>query len=183
MPALDEEKLKEHIRAFDRRIRQRNAVALGACAALVLVFLLRAAGVLPGLSAMDAAAVVTRIGDGLLALAAAFVAWQIRRLAEPVSSTMKEAGLLSFHLDQLHRQSLALKSSFLWFATPFLPGLVLVFGGQMLAPGTNPLFTLVGAAVALGVLYAMVVMNVRAARSFDAERRWLEEMERQSLSR
>ena len=118
-----------------------------------------------------------------MALAALFVSVQLHRLARPVTPRLEAAGLLPFHLEQLHRQSAALKSSPLWYVAPFLPGIVLIFGGYAAGAGAAIVWPLLGGAVALAVLAVVVWLNLNAAEEFDAEIRWLEEMERQGLSR
>lgn len=181
MPAIDPDKLEAHVRAFDARIRRRNTIEAAACAVVVVVFLARALGLLPGSPGAGLSGWLSRSGDVLMALAAVFVSVQIHRLARPVTPERKAAGLLSFHLEQLQRQSAALKSSPLWYVAPFLPGVVLIFGGYAAGADAAIVWPLLGGAVALAVLAAIVWLNLDAAKEFDAEIRWLEEMERQGL--
>lgn len=181
MPAIDPDKLEAHVRAFDTRIRRRNVVEAAACAVLVALFLARALGLLPGAPGPGVSGWLTRAGDVLVALAAIFVSVQVHRLARPVAPGLRAAGLLTFHIEQLQRQSAALKSSPLWYVAPFLPGIVLIFGGYAAGAGVAIIWPLLGGGATLAVLAGIIWLNLNAAKEFDAEIKWLEEMERQSL--
>lgn len=181
MPVIDRDKLEEHVRAFDARIRRRNAIEIATAAIVAVVFCARAFGFLPGLGGNALPVYIVRVGNFLVAVAAVYVAFQVHRRLPPIATELRRAGLLAFQIDQLERQSAALKSSAWWYAAPFLPGLVLIFGGYAALPSESLAWPLAGAAIALVVLALVVWLNTRTARSFDAEIRWLEEMERQSL--
>lgn len=182
MPAIDPDRLEAHVRAFDSRIRRRNAIELAACALVVVIFLAKALNLVPGVAGHTVATDIVRIGEVLVALAAIFVAVALHRLARPVPRSLEKAGLVAFQIDQLQRQAAALRTSPRWYAAPFLPGIVLIFGGHAARAGVTLAWPLVGGLAALAVLAGIAWLNLSAAKSFDAEIRWLEEMERQSLS-
>lgn len=107
-----------HARAFQSRVRRRNVIEYVACAVVVAVFGAYVA-VLPY--------TVLRIASGLTVAAALLVAWQLWRRA--AARPPPHADALSFHRAELVRQRDALRSAWLWYLAPFMPGLGLFMVG------------------------------------------------------
>jgi len=101
-----------HARDFQTRVRRRNTIEYVACAIVVATFSYYVAW-LPD--------PVLKLACGLIAVAAAFVAWQLHRRASARPTPGADA--LDFHRAELVRQHEALGKAWAWYLAPFLPGL------------------------------------------------------------
>ncbi len=108
---------------FQSRVRRRNLREYVASVIVVFVFGWYVL-VLPGW--------MTKAGSALCIVAALFVSWQLHRRAsadtQPHDSSA--TSLLEFHRRELMRQRDALKSVWLWYLAPFVPGIALTGLGR-----------------------------------------------------
>lgn len=113
--SLDE--VKGEAKRLHRRIALGNVVEYAACAVVLGVFAYYIYA-FPSL--------LMRIGSFLVMVATLFVAWQMRRRASSraLPSAMGDQPWLHYHRSQLVRQRDALRSAWLWYVAPFVPGVV-----------------------------------------------------------
>ena len=109
--------LKAEARRMHRRITLRNALEYAACILVLGVFALYMRAFPHPLM---------RIGSSLIIIATLFVAWQLRRRASSQALPPDRGGQswLEFQRTQLVRQRDALRSAWLWYVAPFVPGVV-----------------------------------------------------------
>lgn len=113
--SLDE--VKGEAKRLHRRIAHRNFVEYAACGVVLCVFAYYIhAFPFP----------LMRIGSLLVMAATLFVAWQLGRRASSraLPSAMGDQPWLQYHRAQLVRQRDALRSAWLWYVAPFVPGVV-----------------------------------------------------------
>ena len=113
--SIDE--LKVEARRMHRRIAFRNAREYAACVVVVCVFAFY----------VDRFSYPSmRLGSILIMLATLFVAWQLKRRAsnQAVPTTAGGQTWIQFQRLQLIRQRDALRSAWLWYVAPFVPGVV-----------------------------------------------------------
>jgi hypothetical protein len=106
---------------------------------------------------------VTRLGAALVVAGTLVVMWQLNRRA---SSRVVPADLggacLQFQRDELVRQRDALRSVWLWYLVPLLPGLVVFMWGMQRGSAHHPFEMLVDGFM-LAVFVTIAVINRRAA--------------------
>ncbi|MBU6298922.1 MAG: hypothetical protein KGJ79_07465 [Alphaproteobacteria bacterium] len=116
------ENIHEKAGKFQRRIHNRNRREYIGVVIVVLVF---------GWYVWALPGWMTKAGSALAIVAALFVAWQLHRRAParkvPDGSGM---GLVDFHRRELVRQRDALRSIWLWYILPFMPGIMLMMLGR-----------------------------------------------------
>lgn len=178
MPIMDPAHLEERTRKLDRCVRRRNTFEYLGCAAIAVIFGLQALGAFDGPGA-PTSEVLMRSGAALVALAALFIAFEIRRRTAPVRGSAGPDDRLAACIARLDRQRRALKSAWLWYAAPLLPGFLLIYAGQVAKPDVGVLGPLVAAGVTLGVFAWIAFVNRRAARGLDDEIGKLEAVARQ----
>jgi hypothetical protein len=109
-----------------------------------------------------------KIGSVLVILATLYVAWQLHRRASAVAP--EAAGtmpLLQFARSQMVRQRDALRSVFVWYIAPFLPGMALFMAGTLIEKRAKVALgpvDAVGSAVLVGILVGVWWINRLAAR-------------------
>ena len=115
--AVPVEKLRRGVTRFQRRIALRNAIEYLACGVVIAAFAWYMV-VFP-YPLMEA-------GSALIILATIVVAWQlrVRGASAPLPADMGQRSWLDFHRAQLERQRDALRSVWLWYVAPFVPGMV-----------------------------------------------------------
>ncbi len=124
--ALPLEDVRKGAHKFYRRIRLRNTIEYISCAVVIVAFTYNFF-VMPG--------ILHKLGSAALVAAAIYGAWQLHRRASPVAPEM--AGTMpiyQFVRGELARQRDALKTIFVWYILPFLPGLALMLVGNGLDP-------------------------------------------------
>ena len=121
---------------------------------------------------------VIRAGALLLVIAPAFIAYQlyrrgsVRRMPEALALT----GSLQFHRSELERQRDLLRSVWLWYLLPWLPGAVVLSAGLAAAhPERIPGMRIYLMSVAL-LAVAVALLNRRGASRIQA---WLDALERE----
>ncbi|MDI4634639.1 hypothetical protein J7U46_16385 [Pelomonas sp. V22] len=163
LQALAAEELAQKAAAFHKRIARRNRSERLSAAIVVPVFLLYA-WIFPYW--------VTKIG-ALLIVAGIFVLlWQLKRRAE-AADPARALGLdlLAFHRAELVRQRDALRSVWLWYIGPLLPGLLLFLWGrqqELATPAAQAWHPWVNAITAL-VLLGIVLLNLWMARKLQRQ--------------
>lgn len=154
--------LETRSRRLDRRVRWRNAVEYGACA-LVLAFSLIA-----GISALRAG--VGTLPDvlnvvGLFALGAGSLAVALLLYFKTDPGRTAEAARPT--LDRLRarlvRQRDALRTVWLWYVMPFVPGFVLIYAAAFASGPARVWPVATGALVTLALAVGITLLNRRAA--------------------
>jgi small neutral amino acid transporter SnatA (MarC family) len=113
--------IRRRAEKFQARIRSRNQREYIAAAIVVLVFgwyIL----IIPGWT--------IKTGSALCIAAALYISWQLHRRAASATPPQDATNLLDFHRRELVRQRDALKSVWLWYLAPPLPGMILILLGR-----------------------------------------------------
>jgi hypothetical protein len=79
-----------------------------------------------------------------------------------------------FHRSQLVRQRDLLRSVWLWYLLPFVPGLLLIQIGRAAGDPSRPLRVVMSATISVLVFLGIGWLNQRAARKLDREIEGLE---------
>ena len=153
---------------FQTRIRWRNWGEYLAAVFVVGAF---------GYGAISAPSLLLQVGNGLVAVAAIYVAWRMRQLAHaaPKDGLAQAVNCAEFHRAELMRQRDALRSIWTWYLGPFVPGLVIFTFGIAFVPGAEvPLaarLTVAGFTLAFVALVFVGIawLNASAARKLQAE--------------
>lgn len=152
---------------LDRQLRRRNRFEYlaAALAGVVLLF--------AGAATLVEAAMLSDVlmGAGFLTLAAAlgFVCLQIhRRSAVGLHGDPAQDGL-AFHRARLARERSLLRTAWLWYVGPMVPGFALIYGSMLLEPEPRWTFALVGGGLTLLLLVSVALLNRRAAGRLDRE--------------
>jgi hypothetical protein len=164
--------LKIEARRVHRRIAIRNATEYAACAVVVCVF---------SFYAYRFPYSLMRIGSLLTVFATLFIAWQMKRRASGQSLPTAQGGQswLEFQRSQLVRQRDALRSAWLWYVAPFLPGVaVFRLGVETQLPANGPFARgwLANLFIA-GVFVGIAVLNRYTARKLQ---RRIDELDQQA---
>ncbi|MER8523138.1 hypothetical protein NKH56_27875 [Mesorhizobium sp. M1076] len=117
---------------------------------------------------------VTATGFVALALGMVIVGLHIFR-----KSTRTDADTAASGIDYLKRrlehQRDLLRSAWLWYVGPMVPGFLLIYLGYWMADPGRPIFAFVAGGLTFVFLVLVVVLNRRAARGIEAEIRGLGE--------
>jgi hypothetical protein len=159
-PALED--VRRSAGAFHRTIRRRNRREYLAAVAVAVFF---------GWHAATAGELHAIFGSTLLALAAVYVAAVLHRRGSP-SATPLDVGLLpclEFHRAQLVRQRDLLRSVWRWYLLPFVPGLVVLLGGQVQAHPESARRVVPFAILCALLFFAIGWLNRHVARSLQRD--------------
>jgi hypothetical protein len=164
------EEIRRKAQQFEKRIRRRNLreyIAGGAGMVIFTVYLF----IFKSLTA--------RIGSALIIAAMVCVLYQIYKRATPgtLPADLALTASLEFHRRELVRQRDLLRSVWLWYVAPFIPGIV-VFGR-----GTNPPHgpaSWLNAVPFVSVFGVIMWLNYRAAKRLDLRIAEIEKLESQS---
>jgi hypothetical protein len=117
------EDIKSRADKFQKRIRNRNLREYIASVFVIAAF---------GFVAWHMHGWMIRLGGATIIAATLFVMWQLHRRgrANAVPDGATAGGLLAFHRAQLVRQRDAVRSVWLWYLAPFVPGLALISLGR-----------------------------------------------------
>lgn len=150
------EELRRNAQRFQRRIRLRNALEYAACVLVVLGFA-RYFVIFPS--------PLMRAGSVLIIIGTLLVAWQLRRRASNVHAP-EEMSTLDFHRQQLVRQRDALRTVWVWYIAPLVPGMAVFRWGVETELGDGAPFARgIGANLAIvAVLIAIFLLNLYTAR-------------------
>jgi hypothetical protein len=140
-----------------RRVALRNALEYLACFGVVAYFVVcLAIFPFPWM----------RAGSVLLILGTLFVAWQLRdrAAAAPLPREWGERPWLDFHREQLERQRDALRSAWLWYVAPFVPGVIAFRWGVETELGASAAFARgLWTDVSIAAVFAAVIVLNRYA--------------------
>jgi hypothetical protein len=153
LPQLEIGELLGEASAFQRRIARRNLREYAAGATIIPVFCFYI-WLFPYW--------VTRLGSALIVLGTLVLMWQLHRRA--ASRAMPEdlgANCLQFQRSELTRQRDAVRSVWLWYLGPLLPGLVVFMWGMQ--GGSAKPFELVVDLIMAAVFVVIIWINQRAA--------------------
>jgi drug/metabolite transporter (DMT)-like permease len=147
--------IHEKSRAFQGRIRRRNATEYIACAIVIVGFLREV---------IAPQNWITQAGACLIIIATVFVAWQLHRRASAQRVPDGGAAVTDFYRAQLVRQRDAVRAIAAWYIAPFVPGMALLLIGLWFGPrASHPLILLTGA-LAVIVFSGIWLLNQRGAR-------------------
>lgn len=165
---LPPQQLAEQATTLQARVSRRNRRELIAAALVVPVFLFYA-WVFPHW--------LTKLGALLIVAGVGVTMWQLRRRASARALPEALAGsLLGFHRGELVRQRDALRSVWLWYVAPSVPGMVLFLCGRSIEKGV----WLTGVfAVVAAVLGGVVLLNQVAARRLQRQIDELDQLTRE----
>lgn len=148
-----------HARGFQSRVKLRNMIEYVAGAVVVAVF--GSYTVILDDPILKAASVLVIVG-------ALVVVFQLHRRGSARPTPAADA--LAFHRAELARQREAMRSAWLWYLAPFLPGLILFIVGMLLTHPDAPLswkLTLPGLTLLYGGIWFWI--NRRARRRLEAQ--------------
>lgn len=156
---LTEEELKKRASGFRRGIRLRNLIEVLAAVFVVYGFA-RYIWIYPQ--------PLIQLGSALTILATFVVIYQLYRRASGGPPPGVDAALSSrdFHRAQLVRQRDALRSVWLWYVAPFVPGMVVFrWGVETSLDASAPFARGLGANLGIGcVLLIIILVNLYSAR-------------------
>ena len=145
------ETLRRGVTKFQRRVALRNALEYGACVAVIACF---------AYYVVSFPFPLMRTGSLLIIAGTLVVAWQIRVRAAsaPVPSDFGARSWLEFHRAQLARQRDALRTVWLWYVLPFVPGLVVFRWGVETELGASAPFARgLWANLTIAVVFVLVI--------------------------
>ncbi len=163
---LKESEMHAQLTKFQRQIKWRNILEYAAGAAVLVVF---------GAYAINLESIWMKIGSLLLIIGTVFLLTNLhfragRREAPPDFESR------SFYISELERQRDALKSVWLWYVAPLVPGLIVFRIGVHLSELQSHPY--VFDAVGVGILGLVLWLNARAVkrlqRKIDEARQLLE---------
>jgi hypothetical protein len=174
--AMTPEMLETRSRNLDHRIGQRNrweyaaGLLVGIGTLLTGLFLLLSGPLSPP-SAM--------VGVGMLLLSVGSVVsvLQLHRRTSGGTRMDGASSILESYRAELVRQRDALRSVFVWYILPYLPGIVLIYSSVLLSPDGLNWRTLVPAAITAAFLVWVLHANKRAADCIDDE---IDELDREA---
>lgn len=125
------EELQRAARKFSRKIRWRN-VREYVAAAVVVAWM--------GFYFVRLHWMLERLGSALVIAGVAYVVWRLHRSgpASGNAETMDARSCLDFYREELVRQRDLLKSVWLWYLSPLIPGLVVLLLGTLQATLAQP---------------------------------------------
>jgi len=107
---------------FQRRTRRALLIEYGASAFVVAVF---------GFYIWALPGSMVKAGSALCIAGVLFIVWQMhKRMASKHVPDLSGSGLIEFHRQELLRQRDAVKSAWLWYILPLVPGMVLMMLGR-----------------------------------------------------
>ncbi|MEI9997181.1 MAG: hypothetical protein WDM91_21475 [Rhizomicrobium sp.] len=147
---------------FQRRVRNRNRREYIASAVVIAAF---------GVLAWQMPGWMMKLGSVLIVTATLFVVWQLHRRGR--AQTVPDgaaAGLLAFHREELVRQREMLRTVWLWYLAPFVPGMALILLAryfQLHTPGrslaVDHLIIVFGAMIMALVFVIILLLNLWVA--------------------
>jgi len=152
--------VRKRARRFRARIKRRNLREYVACVFVIAVF---------GFYAVHFQPLLMKIGSVLICLAAIFIAIVLHRKGHAGRSDLS-GDCRSFHADELRRQYDLLRTVWLWYLLPFVPGLVLFrAGAHTLMPANRQMAGVAGDVVCLAIFLFIGWLNRRSARKLKRE--------------
>lgn len=165
---LPPQELADKAAKLQATVSRRNRRELIAAALVVPVFLVYA-WIFPHW--------LTKLGALLTVAGVGVTVWQLRRRASARPLPEALAGsLLGFHRGELVRQRDALRSVWLWYVAPSVPGMLLFLCGRSIENGAWEASVFGGVAAVLG---GVVLLNLYAARSLQRQIDKLDQLTRE----
>ena len=155
---------------FERQIRRRNLLEYGAAVIVVGAF-----SRLVWIGQHE----LVRAGAALIVLATLYVVYRIHRDGS-VTAMPEDLALTTcrdFHRGQLVRHRDLLRSIWMWYLLPFVPGLLVLLIGRAAADPGRASRVVMSAMISVLVFLGIGWLNQRAARKLDRE---IEALERAS---
>lgn len=107
---------------FQRRIQRALLIEYAATALVVVIF---------GFYIWALPGPMTKVGSALVIVGVLFAVWQLqRRMAAKRVPDLPGSGVVEFHKQELLKQRDAVKSAWLWYMLPVVPGMVLMMLGR-----------------------------------------------------
>jgi hypothetical protein len=152
------ERVKADARRMNRGVALRNAVEYAASAFVLAGF---------GFYILAFPHPLMRLGSGLIIAATLFVVWQLRRRASgarlPTGAVAES--WVAFRRAQLVRQRDALRSVWLWYLAPFVPGMVVFRWGVETELAAGPFAHGLVANLVIGLVFiGVAAVNLFGAR-------------------
>lgn len=165
---MSAEEIRKRASKLHSVVRRRNVVEYAAGAVGMVLF---------GAAAFFVSTPLAKVGCVLIAAGMAVVLWQLYRLARAASpdALAVTEHWAEFYRGELVRQRDALRSVWLWYLGPLVPGMVVFWlsAGIKTMDGDAALWGWLTTALGLGamglVFGAVVAANARAAKSLQAE--------------
>ncbi|TIR28361.1 MAG: hypothetical protein E5X35_31045 [Mesorhizobium sp.] len=168
--AISLDEIKKRHAALSRTIKRRNTleyVVGGIAAAFLLVM-----SVIAFLATHAVVDWLMAAGFATLALGMVIVGLHIFRKSTRVGADMEASGMEHLKRRLEHERDL-LRSAWLWYVGPIVPGFVLSYLGYWMANPERPIFVLVPGGLTFAFLVFVVILNRRAARQIETEIRSL----------
>jgi positive regulator of sigma E activity len=154
------EQVQAKISAFQRKTRSGYFLELVATIVVFLGF---------GMVVWAFPNLWVKVGSALIILGGAFVFFQVhRRLKARVSSEDVGAQILVFYKQELTRRRDMLRSSWVWYISPLVPGMLVYWIGMAQANPQNP-FNMIGVVTCFGTFFGVGLFNEWRARRVQRE--------------
>ena len=160
---LSVEELRAHATKFERKVRRRNLVEYIAAACVVVIFGWYA-------TFREPATPLWPIANLMIVAGVLVVVWNLHRLARASKPPpgADAASLIDFQRAEFVRQRNALKSVWLWYIGPMIPGLIVWFiAAAVGTPNLSPMRAAIGlggtALVAALVFGVIILLNLLGA--------------------
>lgn len=166
------EDIKARHAALSRTTKRRNTaeyVTGGMAAAFLLVI-----SVVTFLAADTSAEWIMAVGFAALVLGLLLVGLNIFRKSTRAGFDLATSGMGHLQQRLAHERDL-LRSAWLWYVGPMVPGFVMIYLGSWATNPARPTFALVGGGSTLAVIALVIILNRRAARRIETEIRALQE--------
>jgi len=158
MTTMTLDQLQAHGAKFQSKVRQRNRREYAASAFVILIF---------SLYLIWFPAPLMRLGSLLIIAGTLLMMIQLRRRGstQALVRSPLAADYITAYREQLVRQRDALRSVWLWYFGPFLPGLIAFMAGLSLGPPRLPWPLIAGEALLTAAVFiGCVLLNRRGAR-------------------
>jgi hypothetical protein len=147
-------------------------IAVGVVALVLVLFGL---GVFGGIEP-SLAGWLLRIGAFLLAAGLVFVTYAASQRNRPGRLPGIAEDSISYNIARLTQRRDILRTAWLWFLVPLVPGIALLYAGAAMQPEIGPLSALLGLAVCAVAFVAIAVVTTRTAKQLDTQ---IAELEKQ----
>lgn len=161
---ITREELREHHRQFTRATTRRNTLEYlaGGTAALFLAVM----AVLTFLNGDSAVDMLMAAGFATLVLGMAIAGFHLFRNSGKADGEINASGVEHLRRCLEHERNL-LRSAWLWYIGPMLPGVAMIYGGMFLAGNLS--FAVIAGGLTLVFLLFVVIINRRAAVHIEDE--------------
>jgi len=110
-----------------------------------------------------------KVGSALIILAVLFIFYQVhRRWNARVPPENLGTQILQFHKQELIRRRDAMRSSWVWYISPLVPGMLIYWLGMLQANPRNP-FNMIGIVICFATFFGVGLFNEWRARRVQRE--------------